>query len=235
MAARSAPDHYRVVGWDQSPTHAGVVVLDEMQRLLWVRYVTTKVGDAKGKNSPGAVAPAEIRSCKDRTQRDLWRLAWIATWIQSVVDSLAETNRQEPVYVALEDYAYHAPQGSHQAGESGGLVRLAVLRAGLKLRLHDPSTVKLATTGNGAADKEAVVAAVTARSGLDFTRYGSATEDLADAWALARILWLEIELRSGRLSLDALPESERRVFLRVTKRHPVNVLDRDFGVRLDPA
>ncbi len=38
----------------------------------------------------------------------------------------------------------------------------------------------------------------------------------------------ELRLRAGTLTLADLPDEERRIFLRVTKPFPLNVLDRPW-------
>jgi hypothetical protein len=56
------------------------------------------------------------------------------------------------------------------------------------------------------------------------------SQDLCDAYGLARLLLLELELRSGITKLSDLNEIEIRVFNRITKAFPVNLLDRDFTI-----
>jgi len=58
--------------------------------------------------------------------------------------------------------------------------------------------------------------------------YDGPATDLADAYFLARMTHTELQLRNGELLLKQLSEGERRIFLRVTKMYPVNVLDRPF-------
>jgi hypothetical protein len=57
-------------------------------------------------------------------------------------------------------------------------------------------------------------------------------EDLCDAFSLARVCWTEWRIRSGLiLPSDLEDDVERRVFLRTTKVHPVNILARPWTVR----
>jgi hypothetical protein len=54
------------------------------------------------------------------------------------------------------------------------------------------------------------------------------TEDLCDAYALARFVELEIELRAGRVQLSDLHEKEIQTLNRCTKRYPDNLLAREW-------
>jgi len=58
--------------------------------------------------------------------------------------------------------------------------------------------------------------------------YDGAATDISDAFFLGRILRLELMLREGIIELKDLNESERKIFLRVTKAYPENILDRPF-------
>ena len=58
--------------------------------------------------------------------------------------------------------------------------------------------------------------------------FKSPRNDIQDAWYIAKLLQLEIKLRSGLIMLHDLPEHEIVVFNRCTKKYPVNLLARDF-------
>jgi hypothetical protein len=51
---------------------------------------------------------------------------------------------------------------------------------------------------------------------------------MIDAYVMACIVYLEHEVRAGRVSLESLTEGQRQVFLRVTKAFPENLLARPF-------
>ena len=81
--------------------------------------------------------------------------------------------------------------------------------------------------------KDEVIAGVKERWGMEPPPYATATrEDFCDAYTLAQMVRVEWLVRSGKVDLQALPEEDRRIFLRVTPGSPVNLLDRPF-VRLD--
>lgn len=220
---------FLAVGWDHSPTHAGVIALDETGKLVDVAFLTPKVGEAKKRPGLGTCHPPEIRNCKERDLRDARRLFWSMGWTMEAIRQIEETAEGRPIFCAVEDYAFHtATAGAHRTGEFGGILRCALWNTGVRYRLHDPTSLKMAATDNGNADKDAVKAAVLEAWGLDFTRFGEPAEDLTDAYVLARMAWAEVEVRAGRLTLEALDNGMRRVFLRVTKHRPVALLSRPW-------
>ena len=122
----------------------------------------------------------------------------------------------------------------------------------------DIGSIKMFGAGSGNASKEAMMAAVAGRWGQDFARLnkpfvsklkkdrktgemGMSTppkdlrqteEDLCDAYTMARMCWTEWRIRSGLILPSALEtDAERRVYLRTTKAHPVNVLARPWTER----
>lgn len=57
-------------------------------------------------------------------------------------------------------------------------------------------------------------------------------EDLCDAYVMARMCWIEWQIRSGLILPSELEDdAERRVYLRTTKAHPENVLARPWTAR----
>lgn len=155
--------------------------------------------------------------------------------------------RTRPDFVGIEDYALEGgSHGAHYKGELGGEARLLVYRAGIRLRLHDPGSVKLYVTHHGGADKQWIENSVVERWGQDFSRYNpppsekkkkgkkelvvnrQTSQDLADAFGLAKLVWAEVQLRSGEILLSSLHEKEVQVFNRTTKAYPVNILGREW-------
>lgn len=223
----------RILGIDLSLNHAGLTLLDERGRVTWHTVVT----DSKGVAARAPVQlfwPGSLSS--DPEQADLDRLLWWERTLRVVIESL------RPTHVGLEGYAFLAKGNSHyQIGELGGVARLAALRSGACLRLHDPMSVKLFGAGSGSATGADVADAVArevgpifaacnppAKAGKKLNRL--AEEDLAAAYVVARMVWTEIEVRAGRLPLEALADKQRQVFLRVTKSQPINVLAREWLV-----
>jgi transposase len=146
----------------------------------------------------------------------------------------------------VEDYAFGASVRAHAKGECGAMLRVALMEAGVPFRLHDPTTVKLYTAGRGDATADEIAEAAREAWCVDWSRYNAEArkggepcreveQDLAAAFALARLGLHEQLVRSGAVPLSALRENERRVFLRVTKSTPTNVLDRPFVIGAEPA
>lgn len=97
---------------------------------------------------------------------------------------LREVRTLVDVYV-IEGYAFGARLGRELAGELGGLVRREVCTLASDIsRVYEvaPTTLKVFTTGNGHADKAAMMQSVRTRWGFD-----APNDDVADAYALARV------------------------------------------------
>lgn len=139
-------------------------------------------------------------------------------------------------YVGIEGYAFGSIGKVFQIGEFCGGIKLLCYNLGMKLRIHDPLSIKLFSTGSGKADKQEicqVYSKLPASEKLDldesfFTQKGSPAEDIVDAYWICNLLWLELKLRKGLIALKDLPEEQIRVMNRVTKAHPTNLLDTEF-------
>ena len=223
-------------GWDISLNHGAIVQLVDGD-LDWFTYWTDKSGSAK--KHRGAVHLNVVKLKKvagDRHSFEHARLAFVRDLLFRVV------TRSRPDFVAIEDYAMARAQGAHQIGEGGGAARLALWDHGIRYRTVDPYSVKMFATYDGTADKILVEEVVRDRWGADFGKYNveppknkakkanrQTSEDLCDAFTLAKLVYTEAMLRSGELSLAELEHNkERQVFMRVTKAFPVNILGREW-------
>lgn len=226
----------RVLGIDLAQNHAGFVELvdGELGR-CW--YITDKKESfKKGKKEGRAVLLKVPKENKDTI--DLWRLSWWRGFLPAFIVAA------RPMYIGLEDYAFKAKGRVYQIGELGGIMRLELWNSGLPFRLHDPDSVKMFVAHDGHADKQMVRTAVKERWDIDFdqydytskpnkkfpegTRITQTSEDLCDAYAVARLVWTEILLRDGTLTMKELHEKEIQAFNRVTKAYPTNILGREF-------
>jgi hypothetical protein len=115
------------------------------------------------------------------------------------------------------------------------MVKAGLWQRGIPLRVYDPSSVKLASTGNGDAKKPDMVkaactrfAALSAELPALLQENENAAGNIADAALIAALLREELKVRAGRVPLDTLPERLRRVFLRVTKAAPEALTTRPF-------
>jgi Holliday junction resolvasome RuvABC endonuclease subunit len=117
---------------------------------------------------------------------DLTRLAHIENHIDLV------RYQYEPQLVVVEDYAPGIRSAAaHRLAEVGGVVRLALWRAGVPIALVNPMHLKIYATGRSGATKSQMATAAQSRTGLVFP-----TEDECDA---AWLRWM---------GLDALGHAE---------------------------
>lgn len=222
----------KIQGWDVSLNHGAFVELtDGKLTNLW--YVTDVAGSANRDKKRGQRLPV-YKQKSDRQHYALIRLAW---WEAYFTRHLQFT---KPDIVGLEDYALRQEQGAHQMGEVGGMARLRAYQAGVKLRLHDPTSVKLFGAHHGNAQKPDMEKAVAERWNLDFSKFNPETgdnrktsEDLADAFVLAWMVWTEHLVRTGHQRVDGLHVKEVQVFNRVTKAYPTSLLSREWIAKED--
>lgn len=215
----------RILGIDLSLNHAGLVMLNDLGRVVWYQYVTDKSTRGAKRRFANAVH-MNVKKTKDRQQMNAARLWW---WSQHIRHTLKE---QIPDYVGIEDYAIRAQSNSaYQIGELGGLVRLSALECGAMLRTHDPLSVKMYTTLMGNAKPAEVAEHVMSRYAApsDWRNFKEeALFDLCVAYAVARMVLDELKVRQGHLDLRDLEDKQRQVFNRITKSYPVNLLSREF-------
>ena len=141
-------------------------------------------------------------------------------------------------YVAIEDFSFGSTGKVFQIAEWASLIKYHLFECDVKMRLIDPNSVKMFATGKGNCDKLRMYDSFQDFTGTkpDLKYYpevtksngNSPTSDVVDAFYIAKILQLELKLRKGIIALRDCNEDEIRIFNRVTKSHPVNMLDRDF-------
>lgn len=224
----------RCIGFDIALNHGAAVELvnGELGRF---RYYTDSAGAAARSKEHGTrlMVPSDI---KDRQQRQMIRLAQIEHWIDKEV-----LIPWAPGFVGIEDYAIRVEHQAHYMGEIGGIARILVWFRGIPLRLHDPISVKMYATHDGTAQKDAVERAVKEQWGIDFGKFNppmnerskkvnrQTSEDLADATAVAKLVWAEYQIRQGHLQMKDLGHVKKiQVFNRVTKTYPINLLGREW-------
>lgn len=220
-----------VHGWDLSLNHSAFVELTDGQ-LTGYWYVTDNA-EAGGKKH-GTRLPPHLLKVKDPNERNLRRLVW---W-ENFIDKSILMPRM-PQYVGIEDYALDARQG-HMKGELGGIARILCWFRGMAIRLHDPTSVKMFIAHDGTCQKDEIERMVKKRWDVDFRDRNPTTkprakrpnrtvsEDLADAFGIAQMVWTEVQLRRGDVLMNQLHPKEVRVFNRVTKSYPVSLLDREW-------
>lgn len=228
----------RVHGYDISLNHGAVYELTDGEP-TWFAYYTDVAGSANlGKGQGFRLPPMPTNGDKQLYQME--RLAWIEHWLDKTV-----LVPRRPDFCGIEDYALRAEQGAHQLGEVGGVARILFWFRGVHFRKHDPISVKMFATHDGTAQKDLVELAVKERWGKDFGCFNAppppprkgkpvkqsrrTSEDLADAFACAKLVEVERLIRAGKLGLDELEhDKERQVFNRVTKTYPTSLIGREW-------
>lgn len=215
-----------VAGWDVSLNHSAMIQLTDGE-LSDFKFITDRAGDSQtSKRAVRLQVPKDIRDAKDKHRINMWRLNFIT-------DQFWKWLSNTPDYVGIEDYALRAEQGAHQMGEAGGAARLTCYKAGIPFRLHDPTSVKMFIAHDGSCGKDEVKHAVSERWDMEFEQFDTGkseqtSEDLADAYGIAQMVWLEYQLRHGLIALSDFHPKEIRVFHRVTKYQPVCLLERGW-------
>jgi len=220
-----------IMGCDVSLNHSAFVLLEDGELAdFW--YFTNIVGSANRSNKHGTRLPNF--KFGDKQTKAMHRLNWIKCYIETLL-SMVQID-----YVGIEDYAVSEAQGAHYLGEIGGIVRLIFFERGVPMRLHDPVSIKMFVTHNGRAQKDQMEISVAQRWGRHFSDFNApinpktskrnrqTSEDLADAFSVAKLVWTEVQLRNGAMKMNSMHEKEIQVFNRVTKSYPINLLARDW-------
>lgn len=213
-----------IVGIDQSASGTAMTALKggkTHSRMFWADTKTS----ARQHEKAGARPPVIVKG-NDEAKR-VERLNDIRL---GVGDFLRRVN---PEYAAMEGYALtKAPIASRLLGEVGGVVRLVLLGLNIPFRVYDIEDIKKFATGSYKAEKAEMVLACRDRwEELNFMLYGKvdgAAGNLADSYAIVRMLELELKIRSGESSIADVTNQEREVFNKVTKMRPSNYLATPF-------
>lgn len=223
-----------VQGMDISLNHGAVVQLRDGELDDFWYYTNIAGAAARSKEHGFRIEMPTPTKEPDKQIREAIRLAWVSKWMDRV--ALA----RRPDFAGLEDYAIGADQGAHYIGQVGGQARLLLWLRGVRFRLHDPIAMKMFVAHDATAQKDLIERCVLERWGADFSEFNAkqgkskkkpartTSEDLADAFGMAKIVWSEYLLRRGKLKLNELHEEEIRVFNRATKAFPVNILGREW-------
>lgn len=227
----------KVVGFDLALNHMAAVELTD--GVMTDHWFMTDIAATAAKANGHGVRLAKPKT-KEKQIMQIHRLAQLEHFIDKTV-----LMPSSPDYVGIEDYAIRAEQGAHYMGEVGGVCRILCWFRGIPFRLHDPQSVKMFIAHDGTCQKDSVERAIQERFGVDFGEYNPpkakptarnpnpnqnrvTSEDLADAYSVAWMVWTEIQLRAGEITLKELHPKEIQVFNRITKTYPVSLLDREW-------
>lgn len=146
--------------------------------------------------------------------------------------------KNEIEYAIIEDYSFTSKSASlYEIGAWAESIKLLLYKRGIPFRLVSPKSCKLFATGKGDAEKEEMINS-TIKVGCPNFRLAfpskitkdelKIVEDLHDAFALGRLLYTELQLRSGNILLKNLPKEQIMVFNKVSSSRPDNILSIDF-------
>lgn len=225
----------KFVGIDLSLAHFGTCLIDMEGKVLDYHYMTDVKKDAEVDSKHSVHHRIPSATCDSSEHFD--RMVYIASLIRQRFDIYNCANKM--MMVAIEGYGYASDSSrQYEIAELTGHLKTEIVSEGAAIRVHDPDSVKLFAVGNGHATKEMIYNQFEKETGLKvYTKHvknrkkvelaGPGT-DVADAYFLASLLRTEMLLRLGKIQLKDLPEHQIRVFNRVTKTYPVNLLDRPF-------
>ena len=218
------------LGLDLSPTHFALVAVDRHGRFVGGYMATDKTTVKKLKQARSPVRCVEVPKLETRAPlaAKLARLESMKFRLVGAIHDLTD-GAKAPIHISLENYAFGKANQAHQTGETGGVCRLAILNAGLRLRLYSPNSIKLYATGEGKAEKAQICEAMLARGahalGATPKAAGAIDKhgDFYDAYAAAYMTLDEVMLRAGEITLQSLPDERRSAFIK-TDESGENVL-----------
>lgn len=173
------------IGVDPSITNTGVVALTDAGEL---------VGSFNSKSIP---------ACKGKTKRSKkepgyeWlRLADIADGVVNFIEECREKVGgvgKDHVVCGYEHYSFDSVNLSYTTGELGGVLKLALAQRGIDIHLVQPTRLKKFATGSGHATKDKMQDEAQA----ECTELKGATDDVCDAYFLAKFAWYLHEVQSA--------------------------------------
>jgi Holliday junction resolvasome RuvABC endonuclease subunit len=156
-----------------------------------------------------------------------------------VIKDVLKMHERQFLNVALEDYAYNCSGQLTKLAETCGAIKVMFYNHGSKIRLYEIGNIKRFATGNGKADKfemEEVYESLPLKERIDLSylpmvkekKTGNPKDNIVDAYFIMRFLQTELKVRKGLITLQDLPDHQRKSFLLVTKANPINLPVRSF-------
>jgi len=132
----------------------------------------------------------------------------------------------------IEGYAMAGKGKVFDIAEATGCTKMGIYDSYIPLRIYEPTVIKMFATGKGTADKVQMGDAFVKSEGSpDISHlppYKTPSEDIVDAYFGMRLLQMEMKLRNGMVLLRDLNPEVIKIFNRVTKAYPENILVRPF-------
>jgi len=208
-----------IVGIDNSVNSPGVVwfTLDTEMNIIKKNYLGfTSVKKNETKN----IIFYKKKDFLDPIHQYIWNR-------DQIFGRIVEDIGCKPDYLAMEDYAYAALGKVFNIAESTSALKVRFYEQRIPIRLYDPCSIKLFSTGFGNSDKERMKQSYNLLPENEKLS-GIINEDIIDAYFITNLLYLELKIRRGLIRLSDLDESKIKVFNRTSKSHPENLLVQNF-------
>lgn len=155
-------------------------------------------------------------------------------FLRSEVQSFFKDVSPKIQCVALEGYSYGSRgRSTINIGEWGGQLRLMLWDLDIPFIIYSPSRIKQFVTGKGNAKKSSVTLKAYKKWDIDFSKFGKASEDLTDAYAIGKMLYTHLRYKAFLKNdyedeyIENMNKYMLDVFQRKTKKTSA-LLDRDF-------
>lgn len=228
----------RFFGLDYSLTHFSILCMDSGFNVVDYLIGSTKKKDVQFLKDKGHL----ITDSEDDSDRATFYRGM--STMEGIWQFMAKFKNTVNV-IAIENYAFSANSSRLlQLAEFIGILKSILWSNGYFIRMIDPTSVKMFATGGGIAlkkdmvekagkcgfevPKELLKEVKKKKRGLVLDELDGVGTDLADSYFLAKLATTEVLLRFGIMGLQDLRDKERRIFLRVTKCNPVNMLDKEY-------
>jgi Holliday junction resolvasome RuvABC endonuclease subunit len=239
-----------IIGIDYSLNHVGLYLSalnnPEISEFF---FLSTVKKDIKNAEAYSHISATLLSKKEDTTDRDVYAYLRQRESTQHILGYLSGAikrhgYRLENSIVAIEGYAYSSRSGSlFQIAEACGHLKNQLCEFGARIRIYDPTSLKLFAVNNGDATKKLMTDSAIKYINIpqEFYKatkrkkrnkliddYSGIGTDLADAYFLNRMLTCEMNIRNGIIDIKDLSDNERQIFLRTSKSYPTNLLTRDF-------
>lgn len=214
----------KIVGIDNSVNSPGVVWFEldeklEVKRKNYLGFTTVK------KNASSNI----IHFKKKDFSNDIEQYLWMR---DIIFETVKEDLKDIPDYMAIENYSFASKGKVFNIAESTGALKVKFFENEVPIRLYDPASIKMYFSGAGNADKPKMKEAYDKLPELERFKE-NINEDVIDAFAICKLLNLELKLRKGLIKLYDLDENTIRVFNRTTKAHKENLLVEEYIQKKD--
>ncbi len=120
-------------------------------------------------------------------------------FINKEINDIIENKRIGPYIsdVAMEDYSFASIGRQFSIGELGGVIKLLIYSWNKSLTIYKPTEIKKFISGKGNAPKSTILLEVYKKFGIDFSIYDSSSDDVADSYVIAHMLYNDLYLKKG--------------------------------------